>query len=51
MVRLMPKAKLSSRPLNHLASAVVTATINGSAPTPRKKRATSITVQVGRSPR
>ena len=34
MVRLMPKAKLSSLPLNHLASAVVTATIIDSAPRP-----------------
>ena len=35
MVRLMPKAKLSSLPRNHLAKAVVTATIIDSAPNPR----------------
>ena len=45
MVRLMPKAKLSSLPLNHFASAVVMATISGSEPTPRRNRATSITVR------
>ena len=43
MVRLSPKAKESSFPLNHLASAVVTATMSGSAPTPRRKRPAAIT--------
>ena len=43
MVRLMPKAKPSSRPLNHLARAQVMATISGSEPRPRRKRATTIT--------
>ena len=36
--RFSPKAKPSSRPLNHFASTVVAATINGSAPTPSRKR-------------
>ncbi len=45
MVRLTPKAKLSSCPLNHFASAVVTATISGSDPIPSRKRDTSITVK------
>ena len=40
--RLTPKAKLSSLPLNYFASAVVTATISGSAPIPSTKRAASI---------
>src|SRR5438045_2134879 len=44
MRRLTAKAKLSSLPLNHLASAVVTATINGSAPIPNTKRAASMVV-------
>jgi len=44
-VRLMPKAKLSSRPLNHLARAVVMATMSGSDPIPRSSRAMSITVR------
>jgi hypothetical protein len=43
MVRLMPKAKLSSLPLNHLASAVVTATIIDSAPNPSTVRPAIIT--------
>ena len=43
MVRLSPKAKLSSLPLNHLAMAVVTATMSGSAPTPRRKRPAAMT--------
>ena len=41
MVRLIPKAKLSSLPLNHFARAVVMATISGSEPRPRRKRAAS----------
>ena len=36
--RLMPNAKPSSLPLNHLASTAVTATISGSAPRPSRKR-------------
>jgi hypothetical protein len=43
MVRLMPNAKLSSLPLNHLASAVVTATMSGSAPTPSRNRPAAMT--------
>src|SRR5580704_7687433 len=38
IVRLMPNAKLSSLPLNHLAKAVVTATIMDSAPSPKTVR-------------
>src|SRR5690606_29528734 len=40
--RLMPKAKLSSLPLTHLASAAVGATISGSAPMPSRKRPASM---------
>src|SRR5690606_8693676 len=40
--RLMPKAKLSSLPLNHLASTAVAATISGSAPMPSRKRPASM---------
>ena len=36
--RLMPKAKLNSFPRNHLAIAVVTATMSDSAPMPKMKR-------------
>src|SRR6516162_4386165 len=43
MVRLMPKAKLSSFPLNHFARAVVTATIMDSAPSPKTVRPAIIT--------
>ena len=41
--RFTPKANPSSLPLNHFASAVVTATISDSAPRPRTKRPASIT--------
>ena len=34
----MPKAKLSSLPLNHFARAVVTATFSDSAPMPKMRR-------------
>jgi len=43
MVRLIPNAKPSSRPLNHLARAQVMATISGSDPRPRRNRATTMT--------
>ena len=43
IVRLIPKAKLSSLPLNHFASAVVTATIIDSAPSPSTVRPAIIT--------
>jgi hypothetical protein len=43
MVKLMPKAKPSSRPLNHLARAQVMATIRGSEPSPRRNRAATMT--------
>ena len=43
IVRLMPKAKPSSRPLNHLARAQVMATIRGSEPSPRRNRAATRT--------
>src|SRR6202140_877860 len=42
MVRLMPKAKLNSLPLNHRAKAAVTATISDSAPMPKINRPTAI---------
>src|SRR5277367_2181071 len=35
IIRLIPKAKLNSLPRNHLAVAVVTATISDSAPSPK----------------
>ena len=38
IVRLIPKAKLSSLPRNHFARAVVTATIIDSAPRPKTVR-------------
>ena len=44
--RLMPKAKDSSLPLNHLASAAVAATISGSAPMPSRKRPASMVSNV-----
>src|SRR5438552_18935982 len=47
IIRLMPKAKLSSLPRNHLATAVVTATINDSAPSPNTSRPEAITVSAG----
>ncbi len=42
IVRLMPKAKLNSFPLNHRASAAVTATISDSAPMPKMSRPVAI---------
>src|SRR5271167_456565 len=42
IVRLMPKAKLSSLPLNQRAKAAVTATISDSAPIPKTSRPTAI---------
>ncbi len=47
MVRLMPKAKLSSLPLNQRAMAQVTATMSDSAPRPKTRRPAAI---VTRSP-
>src|ERR1700675_1337723 len=44
IIRLMPKAKLNSLPRNHLATAVVTATIRDSAPKPKIKRPVAITL-------
>src|SRR5271166_2471975 len=38
IVRFMPKAKLSSLPLNHRARAAVTATFKDSAPIPKMSR-------------
>ena len=43
MVRLMPNAKDSSLPRNHLAMAVVTATMSDSAPRPKTRRPAAIT--------
>src|ERR1022692_1516364 len=45
IIKLIPKAKLSSLPRNHLATAVVTATISDSAPKPKIKRPLAITVR------
>src|SRR5450756_2613679 len=49
IVRLMPKAKLSSFPRNHRAIAVVTPTISDSAPRPNTKRPATITESVEES--
>ena len=46
IVRLMPKAKLSSFPLNHLPIAVVTATMSDSAPRPKISRPAAIVASV-----
>src|SRR5512136_1015904 len=46
IVRLIPKAKLSSLPRNHRAMAVVTATISDSAPSPNSRRPATITARV-----
>ena len=43
IVRLRPKAKLSSFPLNHFAIAVVTATMSDSAPRPNTSRPAAMT--------
>src|ERR1022692_1500441 len=47
IIRLIPKAKLSSFPRNHLAIAVVTATISDSAPRPKTNRPVAITPNAG----
>ena len=47
ITRLMPKAKLSSFPRNHLARAVVTETISDSAPMPKMKRPLAMTPKRG----
>ena len=49
IVRLMPNAKLSSFPLNHFATAVVTATMSDSAPRPNSSRPAAIIVSVPES--
>ena len=46
IVRLTPKAKDSSLPRNHLAIAVVTATMSDSAPSPKTSRPAAITASV-----
>ncbi len=46
MVRFTPKAKESSFPRNHLAMAVVTATISDSAPRPNTRRPAAIIASV-----
>ena len=43
MVRFTPKANESSLPRNHLAIAVVTATMSDSAPRPNTRRPAAIT--------
>ena len=43
MVRMTPKAKLSSLPLNQRASAATTATFKDSAPMPKMSRPAAIT--------
>ena len=48
-VRLIPNAKLSSLPLNHFASAVVTAMICDSAPRPSRVRPATITGKLPRN--
>ena len=49
MVRFIPNAKLSSLPLNHFATAVVTATIRDSAPSPKTSLPAAMGINVSLS--